>query len=127
LDATIREHQEIATPALEECTRPTEKVTQEGNNAAINEEEGEDDEEPQLGMIGPLAETDGRAASRLRRNRKREKQDQQKHIMNMLPPTHVHASSTATHQESFDPHEPRYCYCNQASYGEVRNRATLKR
>lgn len=126
LDATIREHEGSAVPGLGENTHPVGKVNQEGNDAAVKDGEGEDDEEPQLGMIGPLTDIDGSAAPRSRRNRKRDRRDHQKHIVNMQPPTQVHASSTAT-QDAVDPHEPRYCYCNQVSYGEVRNRATLKR
>jgi hypothetical protein len=101
-----------------------EKVTHEGHGVAVDEGEGDEDEEPQLGMIGPLAETDGRAANRSRRNRKRDRRNQQKHVLNAHPPTRDLASSTAPHQElPSDPHEPRYCYCNQVSYGEVRHRA----
>ena len=121
LDAAIREHQHVSALELGESALHGGEDMPDRNDRAINEGEGEDDEEPQLGMIGPLAETEGRTAPRLRRNRKRERRNQQKHAVNAQPMIGV--SSIGTHQDLLvDPHEPRYCYCNQVSYGEVRDR-----
>ncbi|KAF8482327.1 hypothetical protein JB92DRAFT_3035289 [Gautieria morchelliformis] len=120
LDAAIREHRGVAAPGPDEGVHPMGKVTHEGHGAAVDEGEGEEDEEPQLGMIGPLAETDGRASNRSRRNRKGDRREQQKHVVNTQPPTRVLPSSTAPYRElPSDPREPRYCYCNQVSYGEM--------
>ena len=124
LDATIGQYQDAAVLGPGDSEHCDEKTMHEGNDAAVHEGEGEDDEEPQLGMIGPLAESAGRGGPRLRRNRKRDRRNQQqKHLAIMHPLTHVRALSAATPQElPVDPHEPRYCYCNQVSYGEVRDK-----
>ena len=87
----------------------------------LNEAVDEDDEEPQLGMIGPTADSGSRPAPRSRRSRKQNPRDERKHIMPGQPAARTHAVPTAAHHEMpVNPLEPRYCYCNQVSYGEVR-------
>jgi hypothetical protein len=123
LNTAIKEHEGSADPPLCEGTHTGEVTLQMDNAPALAEEreaeEEDEDEEPQLGMIGPAVGigVEGRAGQRLRKNKKR---DKRKHTDGQL--LTAASSVDAPQKLSIDPEEPRYCYCNQVSYGEVRNR-----
>jgi len=127
LDRAIKEHEDSTILGLREGTRPVETTLQVESAAAFTEEgeeveegaEEDEDEEPQLGMIGPAVGNgvEGKAGQRLRKNRRK---DKRKHDMDGQALLEGAAGSVEASQElSIDPNEPRYCYCNQVSYGEM--------
>ncbi|KAF8582045.1 hypothetical protein K439DRAFT_1661980 [Ramaria rubella] len=119
LDAAIKEHENAAALGLREGTYSIGRIMQEMADPATHGGEG-DDEEPQLGMIGPAAGDEGQTLPRLSRNSKKDTQIHRKLFVDGQLPIRLHLPSGTTHHEMpIDPHEPRYCYCNQVSYGEM--------
>ncbi|KAF8522151.1 hypothetical protein BU17DRAFT_44769 [Hysterangium stoloniferum] len=133
LDTAVKEHEGSVVLGLREGTRPVETTLQVESATALTEEveevgeveeveegaEEDEDEEPQLGMIGPAVGTgvEGKAGQRLRKNRRK---DKRKHDMDGQALLEAAVTSVDAPQElSIDPDEPRYCYCNQVSYGEM--------
>ncbi|KAI0747798.1 hypothetical protein C8Q80DRAFT_1316285 [Daedaleopsis nitida] len=129
IEPPSEEVQETPTPAEEETPDPPPAPEEQDEPVEIVESE-----EPVVEMVEPPAPTRGKRKGRKRRKSKRTRSE--------APPTEEQAAPEETLEpeaeeedapipaqnlapqplvepELLDPNEPRYCFCNQVSYGEM--------
>ncbi|KIO23427.1 hypothetical protein M407DRAFT_109944 [Tulasnella calospora MUT 4182] len=134
LDATIKEHENALVLGLRPGTRPASSVLPAGDAAilAAGDEAGDE----QVIIIAPPKRK--KSTKELEKARKREKareKREQKKLEKLereaaalandeveeegVVPVTDAAGTVARLGMPVDPHEPRYCYCRQVSYGEM--------
>lgn len=136
LDATIKEHENALLLGLRPGTRPAASVLPAGDAAilAAGDEAGDE----HLVIIAP-PKSRKKTTKELEKARKREKA-REKREQKKLEKLEREAAALVNNEEveeegvvpvtdatgtvarlgmPVDPHEPRYCYCRQVSYGEV--------
>lgn len=135
LDATIKEHENALLFGLRPGTRPAASVLPAGDAAilAAGEEAGE--EHIVIAPHKPRKKTIKELEKARKREKAREKREQKK-LEKLEREAAALANNEAVEEEGVvpvtdatgtvarlgmpvDPHEPRYCYCRQVSYGEV--------
>ncbi|KAG8913698.1 hypothetical protein FRC00_001801 [Tulasnella sp. 408] len=136
LDATIKEHENALLLGLRPGTRPAASVLPAGDAAilAAGDEAGEE----HVVIIAP-PKSRKKTTKELEKARKREKareKREQKKLEKLEREAAALANTEEVEEEGVvpvtdatgtvarlgmpvDPHEPRYCYCRQVSYGEV--------
>lgn len=136
LDATIKEHENALVLGLRPGTRPAASVLAAGDAAILAA--GDEAASEQVVLLGPpkskkkLSKELEKARKREKAREKREQKKQEKLereaaalAMDDVPdeddsvPITDAAGTVARLGMPVDPHEPRYCYCRQVSYGEV--------
>ncbi|KAG8953925.1 regulator of ime2 [Tulasnella sp. 424] len=135
LDATIKEHENALLLGLRPGTRPAASVLPAGDAAILAA--GDEAADEQVIIIAP-PKSRKKSSKELEKQKKREKareKREQKKLERMereaaalaneeveedgVVPVTDAAGTVARLGMPVDPHEPRYCYCRQVSYGEA--------
>jgi hypothetical protein len=112
LDLTIKEQENSIVFGLRPGTRPIFSVLPGVTEETADAEPPPEEEEEEELIIGVA----GGAGREKKKSKKRDRKKQKPAV-----PEENGASTVARTDMPVDPNEPRYCYCNQVSYGEVRN------
>ena len=123
LDAVIKEQETSIVLGLRAGTRPATLVgAGDGTQNADYLAQGDDGEVTiGIGAEGAVGKPKGRKRDREREARRQRKLEAERRLQAQqgAPDSTSGSATPARFDMPIDPHEPRYCFCNQASFGEV--------